>query len=62
MKAEQSNTSVAYGDRVLLKMYRRLETGINPDLEIGRMLTAMNFPHSPLLLDPSSMSVKITRL
>ena len=49
LKAEQSNTSVAYGDRVLLKMYRRLETGINPDLEIGRMLTAMNFPHSPPL-------------
>ena len=49
LKAEQSNTSVAYGDRVLLKMYRRLETGINPDLEIGRMLTTMNFPYSPPL-------------
>ncbi len=49
LKAEQSNTSVAYGDRVLLKVYRRIETGINPDLEIGRMLTAMNFPYSPPL-------------
>jgi len=49
LKAEQSNTSVAYGDRVLLKMYRRLETGINPDLEIGRMLTTMKFPYSPPL-------------
>lgn len=49
LKAEQSNTSIAYGDRVLLKIYRRVETGINPDLEIGRMLTATHFPHSPPL-------------
>ncbi|MBU6482578.1 MAG: putative maltokinase [Nitrospirae bacterium] len=47
LKAEQSNTSVAYGDRVLLKVYRRVENGMNPDLEIGRILTTMNFPHSP---------------
>ncbi len=47
MNAEQSNTSVSYGDRVLLKVFRRVESGLNPDLEIGRMLTAMNFPYSP---------------
>jgi maltose alpha-D-glucosyltransferase/alpha-amylase len=47
LKAEQSNTSVAYGDRLLLKVYRRIENGVNPDLEIGRILTTMNFPHSP---------------
>lgn len=49
LKGEQSNTSVAYGDRGLLKVYRRVENGINPDLEIGRILTTMNFPHSPPL-------------
>jgi maltose alpha-D-glucosyltransferase/alpha-amylase len=47
LKAEQSNTSVSYGDRLLLKVYRRIENGVNPDLEIGRILTTMNFPHSP---------------
>ncbi|HXT65567.1 MAG TPA: putative maltokinase [Nitrospiraceae bacterium] len=49
LKAEQSNTCVAYGGRGLLKVYRRVENGINPDLEIGRILTTMNFPHSPPL-------------
>ena len=49
LKVEQSNTSVAYGDCVLLKFYRRIEKGTNPDLEIGRILTTMNFTHSPPL-------------
>ncbi len=35
---EQSNSAVLYGDRLLLKVFRRLEPGINPDLEIGRFL------------------------
>ena len=49
IKAEQSNTSVAFEDRLMLKLYRRLGDGINPDLEIGRALTAMKFPHVPPL-------------
>ncbi len=36
---EQSNTSLTYGRRYLLKLYRRLEDGVNPDVEIGRFLT-----------------------
>jgi len=37
--AEQSNTSILYGDRFILKLFRRLERGSNPDAEIGRYLT-----------------------
>jgi len=39
MKVEQSNTSVVYGDRLILKLFRQIEDGVNPDLEIGRFLT-----------------------
>jgi len=45
---EQSNTSVRYGDRLILKLYRRLEVGINPDQEIGQFLTEKSsFANTP---------------
>jgi maltose alpha-D-glucosyltransferase/alpha-amylase len=48
LQAEQSNTSVVYGDRLVLKLFRHLEDGENPDLEIGRFLTEqVGFPHIP---------------
>ncbi len=39
VKGEQSNSSVVYGDRFVLKFLRKVEAGTNPDLEIGRFLT-----------------------
>jgi maltose alpha-D-glucosyltransferase/alpha-amylase len=39
MPVDQSNTSIVYGDRLILKLFRRLQPGINPDFEIGRQLT-----------------------
>jgi maltose alpha-D-glucosyltransferase/alpha-amylase len=37
--AEQSNTSLFYGERLILKLFRRLQPGPNPDFEIGLFLT-----------------------
>ncbi len=37
--AEQSNTSILYGNQFILKLFRRLQSGENPDVEIGRFLT-----------------------
>ena len=37
--AEQSNNSVVYGERLILKVSRRLAEGVNPELEVGRFLT-----------------------
>ena len=37
--AQQSNTSILYGTKLILKLFRRLQPGENPDTEIGRFLT-----------------------
>ncbi len=39
---EQNNTSILYGDRLLFKMYRKMEEGINPEPEILRFLAEKN--------------------
>lgn len=48
LKVEQSNSTIVYGDRLLLKLFRRLDEGVNPDLEIGRFLSeTAHFPYTP---------------
>jgi trehalose synthase-fused probable maltokinase len=39
MRGEQSNTSIRFGDAVILKLFRRFQFGANPDVEVGRFLT-----------------------
>ena len=46
--AEQRNTSVIYGDRLILKLFRRHQTGVDPDCEMDRYLTERaSFDHVP---------------
>ena len=50
VKTEQSNSSIIFGGGFVLKMFRRLEGGLNPDLEITRFLTEKNsFANTPRL-------------
>lgn len=62
--AEQSNTSLIYGSDAICKVFRRLEPGENPDVEIARFLTTRtSFRNTPQLLgvitldDPAARSV-----
>jgi maltokinase len=42
---EQSNSSIVFGEELILKAFRRVEPGENPELELLRFLSARGFPH-----------------
>jgi maltokinase len=47
---EQSNSSIVFGDQVVLKVFRKLEPGINPELELLQFLTRQRFANiAPLI-------------
>ncbi len=55
---EQSNTSIVYGERSILKLFRRLRPGLNPEVEIGAYLTEhTSFSAFPRLLGTITASV-----
>ena len=46
---EQSNSSIIFDDRLILKVFRRLEPGDNPELEMLRFLSGRGFENIPAL-------------
>jgi len=50
LKTEQSHTSILFGDKVILKLFRQIDWGVNPELEIGRFLTKKSFPQNKPLI------------
>jgi maltose alpha-D-glucosyltransferase/alpha-amylase len=55
--AEQSNTSILYDERFILKIFRRLAPGLNPDAEIGQYLTEKTSFHQ---IPPFAGSIECT--
>ncbi|MFC5067546.1 maltose alpha-D-glucosyltransferase [Flaviflagellibacter deserti] len=49
-KGEQSNTSILFGEKAVLKLYRRLQPGVHPEVEVGRFLTEVGYRNAPALL------------
>ncbi|MCU1602593.1 MAG: aminoglycoside phosphotransferase [Frankiales bacterium] len=62
--AEQSNTSVVYGDALILKLFRRLQPGANPDIEVTKALADAGSPHvaTPLAWYDGTVDGEVTTL
>ncbi len=59
LKAEQSNTSIIYGNTHFVKLFRKIDEGVNPDVEIGEFLgEETKFENTPQFLASLSLLKK----
>jgi maltose alpha-D-glucosyltransferase/alpha-amylase len=58
---EQSNSNVVFDEQLILKLYRRLDEGINPELEIGEHLTDVGFSNTAPLPGAVEISTRGSR-
>jgi len=49
-QGEQSNTSIIFGGQMMMKLYRRLQAGVHPEIEVGGFLTEVGYRNTPALL------------
>ena len=64
LSAEQSNTSIVFGDSLILKLFRRLQPGVNPDIEVTKALADAGSPYvaQPLAWLDGTLDGQVTTL
>src|SRR6266550_7917199 len=62
VETEQSNTTALVDSQYVVKLFRRLESGVNPEIEVGRFLTdTVSFPNTPPLFGAVELQENGTR-
>jgi maltose alpha-D-glucosyltransferase/alpha-amylase len=56
-RSNRNNTSIVFGEAVILKTFRRVEDGVNPDLEVGRFLATRHVEYRRHGSEPATLAV-----